>query len=145
MPTIVVLNANNLGDWYTVGETPMVFGRDQDLLAEILDPCVSHRHMQIVLDKAEGFYARDLGSRNGVIVNGQRIKKLKLLRDGDLLQIGFTLLIFTATDFASDRAARGFTKKNAKRFKSLIKELENEEAQRLEKSLDQTQGFHPIT
>ena len=54
MPTIVVLNGKNVGQWFTIGEMPLVFGRDKQLLAEISDPCVSQQHMQAAINPSDG-------------------------------------------------------------------------------------------
>ncbi len=143
MATMVVLNGHNTGDWYTLGERPMVFGRDSSLLAELLDPCVSRRHMEVRYEARDNaFYAVDSGSRNGVLVNGKRINRFQALNDGDLIQLGFTLLTYTAQDFDDYKAAEAFVNKVTKQNQKLISELEEAEQKRLEKSLDGTMGFH---
>ena len=50
----------------------MVIGRDDGLDLTIPDGSVSRRHAEIVLgpEKAE---VKDLGSRNGIFVNGARV------------------------------------------------------------------------
>lgn len=42
---------------------------------------------------AEGFFIKDLNSRNGVKVNGEMIQKAKLV-DGDIVLIGTTVCLF---------------------------------------------------
>jgi len=69
--------------------------RDGDL--KLSDVTVSGRHFQIESIGAE-FFVRDLGSRNGTWLNGQRIRYAEL-RPGDALRAGRTLLVFrTAGD-----------------------------------------------
>lgn len=143
MPTMVVLNGHNTGDWYTLGERSMAFGRDSSLLAELLDPCVSRRHMEVRYEPKDGqFYAVDSGSRNGVLLNGKKIDRFKALSDGDLIQLGFTLLTYTSQDFDDYKQAEAFVNKATKRHRKLISELEEAEAERVEKSLNGTMGFH---
>jgi len=48
---------------------------------------VSSRHAAIVR-KSEGFILQDLGSRNGTLVNGQRITGETLLQNGDVIGFG---------------------------------------------------------
>jgi len=56
------------------------------------DPAVSRKHMGIRRMEA-GFELADLGSTNGVYVNGHRMPK-KLLAPGDILRIGNTEMVF---------------------------------------------------
>src|SRR5688572_6959682 len=46
-----------------------------------------------VTPTTDGFVLRDLGSRNGVIVNGERVSETRLC-DGDVVRIGDVLLKF---------------------------------------------------
>ena len=56
------------------------------------DPAVSRKHMAI--RKVNGAYElADLGSTNGVYVNGHRMPK-KSLVDGDILRVGTTEMVF---------------------------------------------------
>ena len=48
---------------------------------------VSSRHAAI-MNKAEGFFLQDLGSKNGTYVNGQRVESDRLLADGDVIGFG---------------------------------------------------------
>lgn len=56
------------------------------------DPAVSRKHMGIRRTEA-GFEFADLGSTNGVYVNGHRMPK-KLLGPGDILRLGNTEMVF---------------------------------------------------
>jgi len=70
------------------------------------DPTVSHLHA--VLERfGGGWTVRDLGSRNGTFVNGQRISGSRALRDGDEIRVGETSLLFHAprAERKSTRAA----------------------------------------
>jgi pSer/pThr/pTyr-binding forkhead associated (FHA) protein len=107
MATILVINGPNEGEWYTLGRRPMVFGRDDALLAQIDDPCVSRRHLEVRYDDIQrAFYAIDLHSRNGLVVNGERVHEFKALLDEDVIQIGHTLLLFTTASFDDSDAAQ---------------------------------------
>lgn len=139
MATVVVLNGRNRGDWYSIGETPMIFGRDENLLAEILDVCVSRRHMELRMDaKDSSYYAVDMGSRNGIIINGHKVNRYKKLGEGDLMQIGHTLLMFTLSNFKDYRGADAFVKKAEKRYAKLIRELDAAERERAGDKMEHT-------
>ncbi|WP_432798438.1 FHA domain-containing protein [Poriferisphaera sp. WC338] len=125
MPSrIVVLSGQNMGDWYEINDNPMVFGRDEDLLAEINDCFVSNRHMKIRINpQDQKFYIKDLDSRNGVILNGKRIKNLVAVKDGDLIQIGYTLMVYTCEELDRYRAVELFVARNRRRYIGLIDQL----------------------
>jgi hypothetical protein len=57
-------------------------------------PDVSRRHAQIVFG-GDGCFVVDLGSENGVVVNGARVQKQKLA-NGDVIQLGKQRLRFLA-------------------------------------------------
>ncbi|GEM_PF-2911031 len=56
------------------------------------DTHVSRYHAEIVREGA-GFIIRDLGSKNGTLVNGSRISQHRLV-NGDVIQIGSTRIVF---------------------------------------------------
>ncbi len=60
------------------------------------DPAVSVRHFQIE-SIGEEFFVRDLASRNGTYLNGQKIRYAEL-RPGDELRAGRTVFVFRTED-----------------------------------------------
>jgi len=70
----------------------------------IEDPLVSRHHARIVLE-GERAVAYDLGSRNGVKVNGAPVKEPVELRDGDRLRIGTQELVFCRVESAPANAS----------------------------------------
>lgn len=56
------------------------------------DPAVSRKHVGIRRD-ASGYELADLGSTNGVYVNGQRLPK-RILAAGDIVRIGQSEMVF---------------------------------------------------
>jgi FHA domain-containing protein len=74
-----------------------LIGRSLDCHLTIEDPLVSRRHARIVI-VAGGAQVEDLGSRNGVKVNGASVKQPTMLRNGDRLRIGTQELVFTRVD-----------------------------------------------
>ncbi|UFS99370.1 BTAD domain-containing putative transcriptional regulator [Nocardia huaxiensis] len=71
-------------------------GRDRDNDLVLDDPRVSRAHARLVV-RAAGVVIHDLGSVNGVYVNGGQILGHAALTDGDLLGIGSTTLRFEKT------------------------------------------------
>lgn len=69
---------------------PAVIGRSREAQVRVSDPWVSRRHCEI--DRAEEtLVVRDLGSKHGTFVNGERTGVAYLL-PGDRLTIGATSL-----------------------------------------------------
>lgn len=56
-------------------------------------PGVSRRHFQILTD-GDGYLIRDLGSKNGTFVNGERVWKESVLQGGDEIKAGTEQLEF---------------------------------------------------
>src|SRR5882757_10368037 len=74
----------------------LVMGREPGVELELDVPAVSRRHAEI--GWANGAYhVRDLGSRNGVIVNGRRVQG-GALDDCDELRIGDAIFKFVDRD-----------------------------------------------
>jgi hypothetical protein len=92
MPNVRVKSGTNAGLSYEVGEAPLLIGRDDRAEIQVLDQGVSRRHAEI-FRMGEMFFIRDLDSRNGTFVNEERIKE-ELLRDGDEVRIGSTVIAF---------------------------------------------------
>lgn len=67
-------------------------GRASDNLVHLLDEAVSRHHAEVV-PGPRGYLLRDLGSENGIYVNGERTPE-HVLRDGDVVQIGARTLVF---------------------------------------------------
>lgn len=68
----------------------LVLGRSETADVVLADGDASREHAEVVLD-AEGILVRDLDSKNGIFVAGQRIRERRLV-DRDELRIGATLL-----------------------------------------------------
>jgi DNA-binding CsgD family transcriptional regulator len=80
-------------DRITIGKSP-----DNDVVLD--DPVVSRLHA-VIERYAAGWAIRDLGSRNGTYVNGERIGSERALRPGDEIRLGDTRLNYRA-DVISD-------------------------------------------
>ncbi|MBM3297243.1 MAG: FHA domain-containing protein, partial [Candidatus Aminicenantes bacterium] len=69
----------------------ITFGRSADNTLPLSDPFSSGRHAVLTIDEGR-FRVRDLGSKNGVFVNGKRIQGEVEIRSGDEILIGQTRL-----------------------------------------------------
>ena len=80
------------GERHPIDRNRVVLGRSRDCDIQIADPNVSRRHAEI---RREGsaFWVVDLGSTNGIDVNGRRQARAKL-SDGDRVVLGTTEVVF---------------------------------------------------
>jgi SARP family transcriptional regulator, regulator of embCAB operon len=83
------------GQWYSLGSSKTRIGRSPDNDIVLSDAKVSRHHAVIAAD-AGTFVITDLGSRNGVYVNGDRLDSGVALNDGDSIGIGDSDLTFEA-------------------------------------------------
>ncbi len=77
-----------------------VIGRGVDSDVALNDPEVSRRHAMIV-QQGDQCWINDMGSRNGVRINGKRLTHARPLQDGDRIQIGGQHLEFRAAPTVS--------------------------------------------
>jgi len=82
----------------------VVIGRSSECQITIEDPLISRKHARVRITETEAFVS-DLGSRNGVRVNGRLAKGEHPLKDGDRIRIGTQELVFAVVGRA-DRAPR---------------------------------------
>ena len=95
MSNVILMNIEGEGKTYPIDTIPFTIGRDRknDLVLE--SRIVSRKHARITRAK-QGLIIVDLKSHNGTFVNGLRIKEA-VLRDGDEILIGETLMLYQET------------------------------------------------
>lgn len=74
---------------------PVSIGRSREADIPLLDDKVSRVHCGIRLSEGK-FYLKDLKSRNGTYVNGQRVEDTIEIKAGDRIQIGSTVFVMEA-------------------------------------------------
>ena len=120
MASLLVISGSTAGDYYLLGQNPVVIGRDEDSPIQIVDEAVSRKHLQISPDGEQSYLAKDLSSANGTFVNDVPIGKTHPLADGDVLRLGTTELMFSAIDFADGETAFQHYRQHGERDKSTI-------------------------
>ncbi|MBM7114930.1 FHA domain-containing protein [Archangium primigenium] len=93
--TLQCLTGAEVGRTFALAEAVTVVGRGWEAAVRLRDRAVSRRHACIRAE-ADGFVVEDEDSPNGVFVNGQRVDAPRVLRQGDVLEVGRTLLRFQA-------------------------------------------------
>lgn len=96
MPTLHVLQGPDKGRTYQTPDEPAVIGRSSDQI-HLSDHTASRRHAEIRPNNGS-WLLLDLNSSNGTYLNGQRLVSPTLLRHGDQIKVGSTLLVFTGQE-----------------------------------------------
>ena len=78
---------------FEIGKPRVVIGRSQGTDIRLHDPNVSRRHAEI-RQEGPAYWIVDLGSTNGLEVNGRRVERAKL-EPGDSITVGESTLVFS--------------------------------------------------
>lgn len=84
---LVVSSGKSAGRAIAVKRSPLLIGRAEDCDVRPLSDEVSRRHCAVHVGPAD-VWVEDLGSRNGTLVNGNRITGKVKVADGDMLRVG---------------------------------------------------------
>ena len=90
-PSLVVIAGPGLGHQYDLSDTIVDIGRQEDCVISVPSSKVSRRHASV--QRVLGRYTvTDLGSTNGTFLNGRKLDKAEMLKDGDKVQVGELVL-----------------------------------------------------
>ncbi|MDP9172967.1 MAG: ATP-binding protein [Planctomycetota bacterium] len=92
MLTLLVLQGPDKGRRFELPDAPVLIGRDSRQLP-LTDNTVSRRHAEL-LPNDGSWMLRDMGSSNGSYVNGTRVDNRYMLKLGDQIRVGRTLMVF---------------------------------------------------
>jgi DNA-binding response OmpR family regulator len=87
VPRLLVVGGAQKGREIPLSEGVLTVGRLEDSDIVVADRLASRRHARLERERGQSVL-KDVGSRNGTFVNGQRIAGAHVLRDGDEIQIG---------------------------------------------------------
>jgi len=93
MPVYVEMWASSTPELIPVEGDRATLGSEEGNDVVVADKTVSHLHAAIER-VGPGWCIRDLGSRNGTFVNGQRILTDQVLKHGDEIRLGKSRLVF---------------------------------------------------
>jgi len=91
MSELIIQSGKLQGKRLVLPPKEMVVGRDEDCDLRIASSLVSRKHC-VLKSSPQGILVTDLSSQNGTHVNDIPITEPTLLREGDVLRIGATLL-----------------------------------------------------
>ncbi len=86
----------------------ITLGRSTDCELWLNDSAVSRRHCRFEKTGDDAWDVVDVGSRNGVVVHGERVAR-HTLKDGEAIHIGAARITFHAVGFVSSRPTRPST------------------------------------
>ncbi len=90
---LCVLYGEPMGAVFLVRNGRTTIGHDSSNLIVLGDALISNKHAAITFDN-ENYRIEDRNSKNGVFVNGEKIKEKEPLVDGSVIKIGSTTLKF---------------------------------------------------
>lgn len=101
--TLRVLDGADRGRIYANIPTPLTIGREEGNTIQLRDERISRYHVKIQEDQ-DKLVLTDLESTNGTRVNGEDIQ-LRILRFGDLISVGRSLLLYGTREQIAARLA----------------------------------------
>ncbi|WP_233262072.1 FHA domain-containing protein [Vitiosangium sp. GDMCC 1.1324] len=93
--TLLCLTGADVGRSFALAEASTDIGRNHEVSVRLRDLAVSRRHARIRYQEGT-FLLEDLNSPNGVYLNGQRVERPSPIHEGDVIELGRTLLRFQA-------------------------------------------------
>src|SRR5262249_26850245 len=103
VPRLIVIKGADEGKQFELSADHLSIGRDAASKVRLHDTEVSRRHAEL-LRVSDGFRVLDRGSANGTFVNGRQVHDV-LLQPGDQVQVGQTVLVYSAGREAAARPA----------------------------------------
>ncbi|GHG74143.1 FHA domain-containing protein [Comamonas sp. JC664] len=91
--TLTCLTGLDVGRVHALAEALTEIGRGSEVALRLRDRAVSRTHARVIHGES-GFSLEDVGSPNGVFLNGQRVEGRVPLTDGDVIELGRSLLRF---------------------------------------------------
>ncbi len=101
--TLRVLDGADRGRIFAEVPTPLTIGREEGNPIQLNDERISRFHLKIQEDRDQ-LVLTDLQSTNGTKVNGESVQ-IWLLRPGDVIALGRTLLVFGSREEIARRLA----------------------------------------
>lgn len=144
MPALVVIHGTRRGDFFNLQrKAELVLGRDESLLAQLTgDAGISRRHVEFIRHDDDECFIIDLGSRNGVRVNGTKVNHSQEIHDGDIVQIGHTLLVFVNKDLDDTSPVDTFLKACERLYGDHLEKMRDHDRKTAELEANSNTGTH---
>jgi serine phosphatase RsbU (regulator of sigma subunit) len=106
MAELKIQTADGSRERFPLSKPRITIGRARSSDVFLPDQWLS-RHHAAVEQKNGAYYLLDLGSKNGTLLNGERVSGDRRLRDGDVITLGEHLLVFSMEDELDERPPEG--------------------------------------
>ncbi len=128
MEELLVTYPDGSNKKFSLSKGELLIGRDSDNDVILTSPAVSRRHARIYMWDSQVFI-EDLGSSNGIFVQGRRINEAALVKPGEPIHIGeFTLnVIYSDEEESEEKPARFYLKGLTPPFRGEVIPLEEDE------------------
>jgi len=145
VPRLIVIKGVDEGKQFDMTAPVITVGRDASSTLRLHDTEISRRHAEFRAVEGGGHRLVDLGSANGTFLNNQQTKEA-VLRSGDHVQVGQTILVYSAgrptSQPASDLADRInlITRQDVDIASAIVKTVSEAEGHRILSKPDQVPG-----
>src|SRR5438552_2244890 len=95
VPRLIVIKGPDVGKQFELDAEIIGVGRDSSNIVRLHDTEASRRHAEFRRRPDGAFSLYDLGSANGTFANTRPVREYEL-RSGDHVQIGQSILVYTA-------------------------------------------------
>jgi phosphoserine phosphatase RsbU/P len=106
MAELKIQTADGSRERFPLSKPRITIGRARSSDVFLPDQWLS-RHHAAVEHRNGAYYLLDLGSKNGTLLNGERVSGDRRLRDGDVITLGEHLLVFSMDDELDERPPEG--------------------------------------
>jgi pSer/pThr/pTyr-binding forkhead associated (FHA) protein len=144
MHRFICIQGNHRGKEFHVDQGPSILGRSKECAIFIYDVKCSHRHCCVHAEGAR-VSIEDLKSCNGTRVNGRRIAGRTMLKDGDTVHVGDTILQLRSRDLGQldhDDAVKELEKAEHEGFRHGVQSAKLEALRELHKHAHHPEPHH---
>lgn len=103
--SLMVLTGQDIGKMFRIQKRETSLGRSSESDVQLDDESISRHHAKLVKSD-EAVELIDLGSKNGTLLNGQRVTGRVTLRNGDKLQLGSVIVLKYSVQDMLDEAVQ---------------------------------------
>ena len=97
MPELTIRSADGVRTQLQLTKDRLTIGRSRESDVFLPDQWLSRHHAEILL-KDDTYFLADLGSKNGTLLNGERVRAEQRLRSGDVITLGEHTLTFSSEE-----------------------------------------------
>lgn len=91
-PILIIQDENQPAQHWSMSKDSMILGRGEECDIVLAERQVSRQHIRIYIE-GDVYYIQDLESKNGTWVNGQQLKGIRELQDGDEVHVALAVRI----------------------------------------------------